>query len=118
MGINGGHTVTFGLHNLNFQHLLLIAHKRHTDAVKAKSDNRKQSIYIDASWVCRKFAAVSGGPIAAIIKITITFAREGLHIVLVCDGAICHDSKRGSVQRQSDRERTRIKAHSQRAEII
>ena len=46
------------------------------------------------------------------------FAKEGLFVVIVCDGARRHDSRRASVDGQSKREKNRIMAHAMRAEII
>jgi hypothetical protein len=111
MGVTGGHKLTFRLLNLNFGHLLTIARKRHAD-LGDDGGNCKPSIYIDASWISQKFSIRKGGPIAT------CFAKEGLHITIVCDGAQRHDSKRASVERQSKQENSRILAHAIRADII
>jgi hypothetical protein len=117
MGVTGGHKLTFRLLNLNFEHLLTIARKRHADSGD-DGGNCKPSIYIDASWISPKLSIRKGGPIAAILDIATCFAKEGLHITIVCDGAQRHDSKHASVERQSKQETSRIMAHAMRADII
>jgi hypothetical protein len=97
MGVTGGHKLTFRLLNLSFEHLLTIARKRHADL----GDDGGNSIHIDASWISQKFSIRKGGPIAAILDIATCFAKEGLHVTIVCDGAQRHDSKCASVERQS-----------------
>ena len=116
MGIDGGHKLTFRLRNLNFEHLRTIARKRHAGSGDGLS--RLPSIYFDASWISQKFKGRQGGPVTAILDIVTCFAKEGLFVVIVCDGARRHDSKRASVDRQSKREKNRIMAHAMRAEII
>ena len=116
MGVDGGHKLTFRLLNLNFEHLLTIARKRHADS--GDGGIRPPSIYLDASWISQKFKARKGGPINAILDIVTGFAREGFCATVVCDGARRHDSKRASVDRQSQREKTRIMAHVKRADTI
>ena len=76
MGVTGGHKLTFPLLNLNFEHLLTIAQKRHAGSGD-NGGNRKPSIYIDASWISQKFSIRKGGPIAGILDIATCFAKEG-----------------------------------------
>jgi hypothetical protein len=53
------------------------------------------------------------------VQLAIAFAKEeGLHIIIVCDGATRHDSKRASIERQSKREKARINALVHRAEMM
>ena len=84
MGVDGGHKLTFRLMNLNFQNLLTIARKRHADS--GDGGSRPPSIYIDASWISRKFVSRKGGPITAILDIATCFAKEGFNVTIVCDG--------------------------------
>jgi hypothetical protein len=99
MGIDGGHKL-----------------KRQADSGDGLS--RLPSIYFDASWISQKFKGRQGGPVTAILDIVTCFAKEGLFVVAVCDGARRHDSKRASVNRQSNREKNRIMAHAMRDKII
>ena len=120
MGVDGGHKLTFRLLNLNFEHLLTIARSPETSCRLRRRWNTStySSIYLDASWISQKFKARKGGPINAILDIVTGFAKEGFCATIVCDGARRHDSKRASVDRQSQREKTRIMAHVKRADII
>jgi hypothetical protein len=72
MGVNGGHSLTFRLCNLNFGQLVTIARYHHGD-----SRDGPPSIYIDSSWIARKFNGRTGGPIGAIIEIGACFTQEG-----------------------------------------
>jgi hypothetical protein len=85
MGVDGGHKLTFRLLNLNFEHLLTIAWKRHADS--GNGGIRQPSIYLDASWISQKFKARKGGPINTILDIVTGFAREGFCATIVCNGA-------------------------------
>ena len=105
MGVSGGHNLTAGLINLKFDHLLSIIRHRHS---LSGDPTRRKTVYFDASWLCRKNVAKAGGPIGAIVQLAMVFAKEeGLHIIIVCDGATRHDSKRASIKRQSERKNAR-----------
>jgi hypothetical protein len=85
MGVDGGHKLTFRLLNLNFEHLLTMARKRHGDS--GEGGICQPSIYLNASWISQKFKARRGGPINAILDIVTGFAREGFCATIVCNSA-------------------------------
>jgi hypothetical protein len=47
----------------------MIARKRHYDSGEGGGNSSQPSIYIDASWISRKFKGRRGGPIIAILGI-------------------------------------------------
>jgi hypothetical protein len=116
MGVSQGHRLTYRLYNLSGERLLLIARKLHADS--GLCETRLPSIYIDASWISRKFALRAGGPISAVMAISNFFASNGCYVTIVCDGAKRHDSKRASISRHAKRVEKGMNAYSKNALLI
>jgi hypothetical protein len=96
MGVNGAHTLTYGLHGLSVQQIFTIAlfifNKYNTTNI-----NRPPTIYIDASWVIRSCSVEN--KVGYLIRLTSVLVSAGFRIVLVCDGTVRHHSKRSTTKR-------------------
>jgi hypothetical protein len=107
MGINGAHTLTYSIKCVSVQQLYSIGiylyNKNHSAIIK-----RPPTIYIDASWVIRQ-CNMEACRVGYLIRMCNLLVTNGFCIVIVCDGAECHYSKRATTKRLAESFKNRIK---------
>jgi hypothetical protein len=96
MGINGAHALTYCIKGITVHQLFsigLFLYNKNRNATK-----RPPTIYVDASWVIRQ-CSVESCRVSYMVRLCTLLVQAGFCVVIVCDGAERHHSKRATTKR-------------------
>jgi hypothetical protein len=120
MGIQGSSQILYRSIGLEFQNVVAVIEERYRvakDDDESTTGQQRPCIAIDANQIGYTPAT---GPFGAVNVVTFLgehFARNGIDVILVCDGPDRHHSKRATVLREAERERCRIQLNQNRTEL-
>ena len=111
MGLRTGHKdVSFSIKNVSIETLFRIGKMRMKK--KSNSDNNRTNtvIDIDASYILRSTSASDNyqDPVIYLMKLAHVFASLYFDVVIICDGASRHHSKRSTTKRLADCHRNMV----------
>ena len=115
MGINNAHKLTHQITGVTQDELLKIV----KDRSRRRSYENKPTIDIDISYVYRKlYNKDQHSRIKYIMSLCDLLCKNGVRVVLVCDGSVRHHSKRASIQRQVEKYKTKVMLYQTRCELM
>jgi hypothetical protein len=126
MGIQGSSQLLYRSIDLEFQHVVSVIEDRYrvakldtttTTDGGAGGGRQRPCIAIDANQIGYTHATGPFGAVNAVTFLGEHFARNGIDVIVVCDGPDRHHSKRASVLREGERERCRIQLNQHRTEL-
>ena len=118
MGIKHRHELTHSISGLSINRLDLIGQYLYKLPKSNPNIQRFQQPTLD-SWLYRsKNKITENNRLRKVIDICLAFARVGFAVVLVCDGAQRHHSKRASTERSSKLYNNTIKGYIARSNLM
>jgi hypothetical protein len=117
MGIKGAHSLTYTICGISIQQLYSIANYL-CNTYNRHRQNKKQTIYADASWLMRRCYGGTDSPILYFLRLSCVFASCGFRFIVVCDGPIRHHSKRSTIKRYAESYSNRVHLSNNNASLM
>ena len=121
MGLKNGISYLHCLKNLTFVQLLEVARSRNRSNNNHNPNTTPTGpcIDVDCSWVVRKRMCIDvTSSVDYCLSIASSLSKEGIQVMLVCDGVIRHHSKRATVQRKAAVQRKKLDLIISKGELI
>ena len=122
MGVKYAHQLTHSIKGLSIGNIETIAKKRFVSSIyydDKKSRIQQPTIDVDVSWLYRsKNKIAEENRMSYIVDICLEFCRNGMVVVLVCDGSHRHHSKRASIERRAEMYNNMIQGLMHRSELM
>lgn len=118
MGLKNSISYLYGLKKLSFLQLLEIARYQSMNNNNT-NETRKPYFDFDCSWIVRKRMCIDVlSSVAYVLSLASCFSKEGIDVLLVCDGTVRHHSKRAIVHRKAAVQRKKVDLIISKGEII
>ena len=121
MGLKTGHKdVSYSIKNMSIDTLITIGKIRLKTNSCSDNDRTNIVIDIDASFILRSHNANDNhsDPVFYLIKLAQLFASLSFDVVIVCDGASRHHSKRSTTKRLADCHRNLVSLQHDQSKLL